>query len=392
MARTVELAAVIVLLVAGAASATCGDGVRTGGEECDRGDLGGLACENLCFDGGRLACRADCTFDASACTLCGNARIEPGETCDGPDLGGWTCPEGGIAGCYPDCSAIDQRGCFRCGNGIHEGAEECDLRDVAGAVCDQPGETGGFVSCTVGALAAGGCRYDRSTCWRCGNGRLEGDEECDDGNVASGDGCSAACTSECGDGVVQSAAEQCDDGNRVDGDGCSQFCLVEHLYAGSGGEAVDTCYAVWGVGGVTPAAVVECRDGDSRCDRDPAADVCRFQYYVCVNRDPTRVPPPCFPKDVREIALGPTTTLEPGDRAGFLAAVAALLGRAGGAVSRDDAAGAVRVTPPLARHGECTEATVSVPSGAERALAVDVTDGRTPSTTDRDSIVFRCTP
>jgi cysteine-rich repeat protein len=34
----------------------------------------------------------------------------------------------------------------------------------------------------------------------CGNGKIESDEECDDGNILSGDGCSSACTLDTGDG------------------------------------------------------------------------------------------------------------------------------------------------------------------------------------------------
>lgn len=51
-------------------------------------------------------------------------------------------------------------------------------------------------------------------------------EECDDGNTVSGDGCSAACMSECGNNVV-SDDEECDDGNRLDFDGCSSKCKLE---------------------------------------------------------------------------------------------------------------------------------------------------------------------
>jgi spore coat protein H len=89
----------------------------------------------------------------------------------------------------------------------------------------------------------------------CGNGALEGFEACDDGNQAPGDGCNAVCMKEvCGDGVVQPAlgevcdgpgcapdcsslsvcgnmvkeqGEQCDDGNIDAGDGCSASCVLE---------------------------------------------------------------------------------------------------------------------------------------------------------------------
>jgi len=77
---------------------------------------------------------------------------------------------------------------------------------------------------------------------RCGDGVLDGNEQCDDGNLLGGDGCSAACQIEtgwicptagqpcmaakCGDGIV-AGNEQCDDGNDVAGDGCSATCTLE---------------------------------------------------------------------------------------------------------------------------------------------------------------------
>ncbi|MFK7887005.1 MAG: DUF4215 domain-containing protein [Gammaproteobacteria bacterium] len=79
----------------------------------------------------------------------------------------------------------------------------------------------------------------------CGDGVRGAGELCDDGNVAGGDGCSAACTIEpgftcntppdapsvctaivCGNGLVE-AGEMCDDGNTAAGDGCSASCGVE---------------------------------------------------------------------------------------------------------------------------------------------------------------------
>ncbi len=66
----------------------------------------------------------------------------------------------------------------------------------------------------------------------CGNSILETGEECDDGNVANGDGCSAQCKIEipvsfCGDGTVD-VGEECDDGNTASNDGCSAVCVTEY--------------------------------------------------------------------------------------------------------------------------------------------------------------------
>ncbi len=91
----------------------------------------------------------------------------------------------------------------------------------------------------------------------CGNSIVEAGESCDDGNTTSGDGCGATCLLEngetctsgaqcestlcdtvgsntcepvntCGNGVVE-GAEACDDGNTASGDGCSRNCLFEEL-------------------------------------------------------------------------------------------------------------------------------------------------------------------
>lgn len=59
----------------------------------------------------------------------------------------------------------------------------------------------------------------------CGNGIVETGEDCEVGTT----GCSASCTystATCGNSVVQSP-ETCDDGNLVSGDGCSATCQLE---------------------------------------------------------------------------------------------------------------------------------------------------------------------
>ena len=73
----------------------------------------------------------------------------------------------------------------------------------------------------------------------CGDGVVSDNEECDDLNAISGDGCSAVCKLEgwapcdgcvrtvvCGNAVLE-VSERCDDGNITDGDGCSVKCSIE---------------------------------------------------------------------------------------------------------------------------------------------------------------------
>lgn len=62
----------------------------------------------------------------------------------------------------------------------------------------------------------------------CGNEKVEGDEECDDGNLDNTDSCLNTCLdASCGDGYLWSGVEECDDGNTVSGDGCSSSCKTE---------------------------------------------------------------------------------------------------------------------------------------------------------------------
>ncbi len=108
-----------------------------------------------------------------------------------------------------------------CGNAVIEAGEECDDGNL---------------------ISGDGCS---STCQLesvCGNGALEEGEECDDGNLDNGDGCSDTCAIEfiCGNGVLQ-AGEECDDGNLVNGDGCSDTCQLEAICGDGVLEGTELC-------------------------------------------------------------------------------------------------------------------------------------------------------
>jgi len=62
---------------------------------------------------------------------------------------------------------------------------------------------------------------------QCGDGTVDENEACDDGNLAAGDGCSSTCAAEvCGNAILD-PGEACDDGNLAQGDGCAPTCIVE---------------------------------------------------------------------------------------------------------------------------------------------------------------------
>ena len=127
-----------------------------------------------------------------------------------------------------------------CGNGVIDGEEECD---------DGPANSDS---------APNACRT-RCVDAYCGDGVVDDGEECDDGDAVDGDGCDSDCTrtaSVCGNGIVE-GDEECDDGNAVDGDGCDSDCTL----------SAPTC----GDGVVDPGE--ECDDGKRNSDRLP--DRCR---------------------------------------------------------------------------------------------------------------------
>ncbi len=78
-----------------------------------------------------------------------------------------------------------------------------------------------------GTCVGGACRPVA-----CGNGIVDHNEACDDGNVQPGDQCSQDCRSRetCDNGIVDTTVgEQCDVGGVIGlaGDGCSSSCKVE---------------------------------------------------------------------------------------------------------------------------------------------------------------------
>ena len=142
---------------------------------------------------------------------------------------------GGFILTLPDASA-DHPGGGNCGDGVIERNEDCDDGNtLSGDGCSR--------ICQVESNYQ--CKEPGQPCEnlaKCGNGFLTSNETCDDGNTVSGDGCSfdcskvepgyqcrvpgKPCTPKCGDGT-KSGVETCDDGNTASGDGCSATCHIE---------------------------------------------------------------------------------------------------------------------------------------------------------------------
>jgi cysteine-rich repeat protein len=195
---------------------SCGDSITQTNEECDDGNSDNTddcldTCVNAtcgdtytwdgveeCDEGGETAtCNANCTIAS-----CGDgiANATAGEVCDDGENNG----EYGY--CLADCSGIGPH----CGDEITNGPEECDDGDETAdcnANCTFPVCGDGIANATAG-------------------------EVCDDGYADACGTCNADCTDvgtgpgECGDGDHCPEFEQCDDGNLLNGDGCSYLCNI----------------------------------------------------------------------------------------------------------------------------------------------------------------------
>lgn len=240
----------------------CGDSALNLGEACDDGNTeSGDGCASDCS---AVEPNFACGRPGTPCrqiVTCGNARIEGDETCDDRNTTagdgcdgdcqrepGWVCAVVGAA-----CRAA------RCGDGLVAGFEGCDdggqcnggastactsdddcVAASDGDTCEAQAGDGCGPSCQLEEGFACPTPGEPCRATTCGDGTAEGTEDCDDGNLLIGDGCTPFCTREpdcmdgtcaavCGDEVVF-APETCDDGNVVDGDGCSSICQEESGY------------------------------------------------------------------------------------------------------------------------------------------------------------------
>ncbi len=173
-----------------------------------------------------------------------------------------------------------------CGNGAVEGGEECDDGN-------QSNEDDCLINCFLAFCGDGFVREGVETCddansnpddgcnneciaTGCGNGVVEDGEECDDGNSSQTDACLNICVlAACGDNVVQNGVEACDDGNTSNTDACVGACQLA------------VCGDTFIQNGLE-----ECDDGNDNpndgCDQCDAGDLPPECVGITLVDDPTR--------------------------------------------------------------------------------------------------------
>lgn len=189
----------------------CGDGNKTGNEQCDYGSPN----TNKCTEGKYCTATCECK-QLETSVVCGDGKISsPNEDCDGGNVRTNICPAGNtctICKCVPTAAT--------CGDGRVNAPEECDHGNTYTRECPG-GETCTSCRCLAPGELPPGEAY-------CGNNQREGTEECDgtDSSACSTDetctGC--ACTARdavCGDGRV-SGSEECESNSHCGtGETCS---------------------------------------------------------------------------------------------------------------------------------------------------------------------------
>ena len=185
----------------------CGNGVVEAGEVCDTGITAGAgACPTTCDDS--QSCTTDTLSMGGTCqATCTNTPITAPANNDG------CCPAGANSGNDNDCAP-------GCGNGVVDSGETCDTGITTGpGSC--PTTCNDNMACTNNVLANAGtctaaCTFPPIT--TCTNG----DGCCPTGCNANNDD---TCQPVCGNGVVE-GTEQCDDGNTNNNDQCTNACRI----------------------------------------------------------------------------------------------------------------------------------------------------------------------
>ncbi|HMI93155.1 MAG TPA: hypothetical protein VK509_17410 [Polyangiales bacterium] len=205
-----------------------------------------------------------------------DSGIEGGDdpAADGGAQGGSGGSGAGVAGPRPQPGAAGSQAQGSGGNGTSASAGSAAGANGGGAGGSGSGDAGGSNAGSAGDNAGSGnacppsvegcpcpagscgselaCVDGKCTSVFCGNGEVDGAEQCDDGNAVDTDACTHECLdARCGDGLLRSdtSSEECDDGNGADGDSCSNACEKHYNVA----FVTSTTYSIAMLGNVAGA-------------------------------------------------------------------------------------------------------------------------------------------
>jgi len=231
--------------------------------------------------------------------LANSPAIDAGGTCPATDQRGLPSPLDGDG----DSAAVCDIGAYEftpsCGDSGVDPGEQCDDGDlVDGNGCSS--------ACFV--EYGWSCTGEPSVCtldFLCGDGNLDPAEYCDDNGTSNGDGCSATCFVEpgysCDNGAPSTCTltcsnsqldpgEECDDAGTATGDGCSSACTVEEGYVCDNASLPSTCVPACGNNEMDPDE--ECDDAGIAAG-DGCSSACTVEEgYVCDN---SSLPSACVP-------------------------------------------------------------------------------------------------
>ena len=186
---------------------------------------------------------ANTTSDPNNCGACG-LSCGNGACVNSVCQAGPACPAG-----LSDCGTgacvnvmTDVQHCGACNNVCGAGGFCANGSCVS--ICGDGIVSAPLEQCDDGNLASGdGCSAScQVEVFVCGNGIVEGNEQCDNGSINGLGACTFACRfNTCGDGIINPMTETCDDGNSNNLDACTNACRMNVCGDGVIYQGIEEC-------------------------------------------------------------------------------------------------------------------------------------------------------